>query len=94
LENDFPLRAKYKNLFEVLENMVEMQKDLRPNCESILNKSFLWSLNLNYFENDSEFAEIFEQSFNIERFENNFYSVFIKRKFNDFNRSKQSNNID
>jgi hypothetical protein len=68
---------------------LEMQKDLRLNCESILNESFLWSLDLNYFRNDSEFAEICEQSFNIERFEDNFHSVFIKRKFKDFNRSKQ-----
>ncbi len=68
-----------------MENMIEMQKDLRPNCESILNESFLWSLDLNYFENDSEFAEICDQSFNIERFEDNFHSVFIKRKFKDFN---------
>jgi hypothetical protein len=60
--------------------MMETQYYLRPNCDSILIESNLWSSDLNYFENDSDFAKICEQTFNIERFENNFHTVFINRK--------------
>jgi hypothetical protein len=69
--------------------MTKLEKDLRSNCESILKEKTLWSLSVNDFENDSDFAEICEQTFNIERFEDNFHSVFIKRKFEIFNRLKQ-----
>ncbi len=86
-ENDFPLRGKYKNLCKVMDKMLETQPDLRPNCESILNESVLWSLDLNYFKNDSQFAKICEQTFDLERFQDNFHSVFInwKLKLQDMN---------
>jgi hypothetical protein len=36
LENDFPLRGKYKNLFEMMENMIEMGQG-PPNTPTFLS---------------------------------------------------------
>ncbi len=88
MENDSTLRDKYKNLFKVMKQMKEPMKELRPNCESILKEKNLWSLSINDLENDTTFAQICEQTFNIERFEDNFHSVFINRKYKAFNRLK------
>ncbi len=89
MENYSTLGDKYKKLFKIMKQMKKLIKELRPNCESILEEKALWSLSINDFENDTKFTEICEQTFNIERFEDNFHSVFINRKFKAFNRLKQ-----
>ncbi len=72
-----------------MKHMKEQIKEWRPNSESILEGKALWSLDMNDFKIYTTFAEICEQTFNIERFEDKFHPVFINRKFKAFNRLKQ-----
>jgi hypothetical protein len=64
--------------------------ELRPNCETIHNEKSLWSLSLSDIENDENFAEISNQSFSIEE---NFNSIFIRKKYQLFKQSKQTSKL-
>ncbi len=69
------LEDKYLNLFELAEQMTSRPKKRRPNCDQLLLKKNLWSLNLTELQNDSEFKSK-EMQFS----DNIFHSYFIKMK--------------
>jgi serine/threonine protein kinase len=68
------LEDKYLNLFELAEQMTSSLKKRRPNCDELLLKKNLWSLNLTELQNDSEFKSKKMQ------FSDIFHSYFIKMK--------------
>jgi hypothetical protein len=80
-ETDPQLREKFCNLLELSKKMKTINSEIRPNCETILNKKTLWALSLSDVENDENFAEICNQSFSIEE---NFNSFFMRKKYELF----------
>jgi len=41
------LKDKYKNIIQCRRDMVSENKDLRPDCEQLLNKKSKWALDMN-----------------------------------------------
>jgi len=81
-------KDKYINLLELMERMTNYEPNSRPDCQKILSEKILWSLSINDLENNVEFVKMCNKSHNIEKFEENFHSVFIKRKFDIWKQSK------
>ncbi len=57
---------------------MKSEQEFRPNCEELLNQINSWSLSINEMEKYADLREILNKSFSIE---DNFHSVFIKKKF-------------
>ncbi len=56
--------------------MIDKQES-RPTCDEILDGRNAWALSINDIEEYIDLTEIFNKSFNTE---DNFHSVFIKKK--------------
>ncbi len=74
------MRNKYKNLYDFAKRMTNNQKNNRPNCGTILKDKYLWALSCDDLENDSAFNEIRNRKNSPIDIENNFRTVFIKKK--------------
>jgi len=73
---DTELQAKYKNLFELIDNMTANRINKRPKCEKILSERHLWSLNLSDLMKEKA-KEIKSMEIQIEE---NFHLYFIQTK--------------
>ncbi len=79
LENEKILNNKLSKLFELTKEMLDLQKNNRPNCEQILNEKQFWSLSLNEIKDQNELLNRFLKDKN---FEENFSVFFVEKKLN------------
>ncbi len=79
LENEKLLNNKLSKLFELTKEMLDLQKNNRPNCEQILNEKQFWSLSLNEIKDENELLNRFLKD---KDFEKNFSLFFVKKKLN------------
>jgi len=79
LENEKILNNKLSKLFELTKEMLDLQKNNRPNCEQILNEKQFWSLSLNEIKDQNELLNRFLKD---KDFEENFSVFFVEKKLN------------
>ncbi len=79
IENEKLLNNKLSKLFELTKEMLDFQKNNRPNCEQILYEKQFWSLSLNQIKDENELLNRF---LNDKDFEKNFSVFFVKKKLN------------
>jgi hypothetical protein len=53
INNDL-LKNKYKNIIQCIQDMLSANKNLRPDCEQLLNNKSLWALDMNQLKEVNE----------------------------------------
>jgi len=76
IEENTELETKYSNLFDLIERMIAVRINKRPNCEQILNNKSSWALSLD--ELRGKHTKI--SSTEIKTIEENFHLYFIQTK--------------
>jgi hypothetical protein len=74
------LKDKYKNIIQCRRDMVSEIKNLRPDCEQLLNNKSLWALDMNELKEVIINEELNRLTITEIPIEQNFCKYFIKTK--------------
>ncbi len=74
------LKTKYPAIHKLANELMSTQKNVRPDCDSILTNNKKWKLSIDELHNDSQFKRFKScaKSFAVE--DNNFHELFIRTK--------------
>ncbi len=78
--NNNLLKDKYKNIIQCIQDMVSSNKNLRPDCEQLLNNKSLWALDMNELKEVIINEELSGITITEHSIEQNFCKYFIETK--------------
>jgi hypothetical protein len=73
------LKTKYPAIHKLANELMSTQKNVRPNCDSILTNNKKWKLSIDELHNDSQFKQ-FKSCAQSAAVEDNFHELFIQTK--------------
>jgi hypothetical protein len=79
INNDL-LKNKYKNIIQCIQDMLSANKNLRPDCEQLLNNKSLWALDMNQMKEVIINEELSGLTITEMSIEQNFCKYFMKTK--------------